>query len=56
MHVNRTSDYVFTFDKMLDPLGNTGTYLIYAFVRVNSIMRKSAYGNEEGISKALSEG
>ena len=26
---NRTQTYVFSFDKMLDPKGNTGVYLIY---------------------------
>lgn len=56
LHINRTSDYVFSFDKMLNPDGNTGTFLIYGFVRINSIMRKSAYGNEEGLAKILSEG
>ena len=38
---NRTSDYVFDFDKMLDPRGNTAVYLIYAYVRMCSIIRKS---------------
>jgi len=37
---NRTQDYVFSFDKMLDPKGNTGVYLIYMYVRICSILRK----------------
>ena len=37
---NRTSDYVFSFDKMLDLKGNTAPYMIYAYVRVRSIGRK----------------
>jgi arginyl-tRNA synthetase len=37
---NRTSDYVFSFDKMLDLKGNTAPYMIYAVVRVRSIGRK----------------
>ncbi|MCL5270003.1 MAG: arginine--tRNA ligase [bacterium] len=37
---NRISDYVFSFDKMLALTGNTAPYLIYAYVRVQSIARK----------------
>lgn len=43
---NRTQNYVFAFDKMLDPRGNTGVYLLYMYVRVLSIMRKGAYEGE----------
>ncbi len=44
---NRTSDYVFDFDKMLDPRGNTAVYLIYAYVRMCSIIRKSGLTSEQ---------
>ena len=27
---NRTTNYVFSFDRMLDPKGNTAIYLLYA--------------------------
>lgn len=37
---NRNSDYVFSFEKMLALQGNTAPYLIYAYVRVQSIARK----------------
>lgn len=37
---NRTSDYVFSYDKMLALQGNTAPYLIYAYVRVQGISRK----------------
>jgi arginyl-tRNA synthetase len=37
---NRTSDYVFSFDKMLDTDGNTATYMQYAYARCRSIFRK----------------
>jgi len=37
---NRISDYVFSYDKMLSLTGNTAPYLIYAYVRVQSIARK----------------
>ena len=38
---NRASDYMFSFDKMLALQGNTAPYMLYAFVRVQGIYRKS---------------
>ncbi|NJL91355.1 MAG: arginine--tRNA ligase, partial [Coleofasciculaceae cyanobacterium SM2_1_6] len=37
---NRTSDYIFSYDKMLNLQGNTAPYLLYAYVRVQGISRK----------------
>jgi arginyl-tRNA synthetase len=37
---NRTSDYVFDWDKMLAMDGNTATYMQYAYVRNRGIFRK----------------
>ncbi len=37
---NRTSDYVFSYDKMLTMTGNTATYMQYAYARVRSIFAK----------------
>jgi arginyl-tRNA synthetase len=37
---NRTSDYIFDYDKMLALNGNTATYMQYAYARVQSIFRK----------------
>lgn len=37
---NRTSDYTFSYDKMLAMNGNTATYMQYAYARVMSIVRK----------------
>jgi arginyl-tRNA synthetase len=37
---NRTSDYVFSYDKMLAMTGNTATYLQYSYARVKSIFAK----------------
>ena len=37
---NRTSDYVFSFDKMLALDGNTAPYMQYAYARIRSIFRK----------------
>lgn len=37
---NRTSDYIFSFDKMLSLQGNTAPYMLYAYVRIQGISRK----------------
>ncbi|RKY20566.1 MAG: arginine--tRNA ligase, partial [Planctomycetota bacterium] len=37
---NRTSDYIFSFDKMLVMDGNTAPYMQYAYARIKSIERK----------------
>ncbi len=37
---NRTSNYVFSYDKMLALQGNTAPYLLYAYVRIQGISRK----------------
>lgn len=37
---NRTSDYVFSYDKMLAMEGNTATYMQYAYARCRSIFRE----------------
>ena len=39
---NRTSDYVFNWDKMLATDGNTATYMQYAYARNRSIFRKGS--------------
>jgi arginyl-tRNA synthetase len=44
---NRTSDYVFSFDKMLAMDGNTGAYMQYAYARVRSIFAKGGIAPEE---------
>jgi arginyl-tRNA synthetase len=38
---NRTSDYVFSYEKMLSLTGNTATYLQYAYARVQGILRRA---------------
>ncbi|TKJ33689.1 MAG: arginine--tRNA ligase [Planctomycetes bacterium B3_Pla] len=43
---NRTSDYIFSFDKMLAMDGNTAPYMQYAYARISSIMKK---GKDRGI-------
>jgi arginyl-tRNA synthetase len=37
---NRTSDYVFSYDKMLAMTGNTATYMQYSYARVLSIFSR----------------
>lgn len=37
---NRSSDYIFSFDKMLSLQGNTAPYMLYAYVRIQGISRK----------------
>ena len=39
---NRSSNYVFSWDKMLALEGNTAPYLLYAVARVHSIFRKAS--------------
>ncbi|TVR55443.1 MAG: arginine--tRNA ligase [Puniceicoccaceae bacterium] len=38
---NRTSDYTFSWDKLLSFDGNTAPYLLYAVTRIRSIFRKA---------------
>lgn len=38
---HRSSDYVFSYDKMLKFEGNTAAFLLYAYVRIQSIQRKT---------------
>ena len=37
---NRTSNYIFSFDKMLALQGNTAPYMLYAYVRVQGVSRQ----------------
>jgi arginyl-tRNA synthetase len=55
---NRTSDYIFSFDKMLALQGNTAPYMLYAFVRVQGIYRKGGAdvaSQADSVSFALTE-
>ncbi len=44
---NRTSDYTFSYDKMLAMQGNTATYMQYAYARVRSIFSKGNIDEEQ---------
>ncbi|MEM0983050.1 MAG: arginine--tRNA ligase [Planctomycetota bacterium] len=47
LQTERVRDYVFSFDRMVSFEGNTGPYLLYAVVRLRSILRKA---QAEGIA------
>ena len=52
---NRVSNYTFSYDRMLDPKGDTALYLLYAYARLDSITRKLGLDEpklQELISKA----
>ncbi len=46
---NRTSDYVFDWDTMLSMEGNTAPYMLYAYARIRSILRKQGEASEPGM-------
>ena len=53
---NRTSNYIFSYDKMLSLQGNTAPYLLYAYVRVQGISRKGNIDFDQlGTAKILLE-
>ena len=46
---NRTSDYIFDWSTMLSFEGNTAPYLLYAYARIKSILRKAPGRNYDAI-------
>ena len=50
---NRTTDYVFSWPKMLAMNGNTAPYMQYAYVRVQSIFRKAGATNIDSTQVTL---
>jgi arginyl-tRNA synthetase len=51
LSVDRTRDYIFSYDKMLSLKGNTAPYLLYAYTRISSIIRKSKNHYQIALSK-----
>lgn len=49
---NRTSDYLFSWDRMLSLEGNTAPYLLYAVARIHSIFRKAGVDPEAAFPEA----
>ena len=41
LHNNRTTNYMFSFDRMLDLKGNTAMYLQYSYARVATILERA---------------
>ena len=52
---DRTSDYVFDWDRMLSFEGNTAPYLQYAHARIRSIFRKAGVVRDMGATPILPE-
>lgn len=44
---NRTSNYIFSYNKMLALQGNTAPYMLYAYVRIQGISRKGQIDFEQ---------
>jgi arginyl-tRNA synthetase len=53
---NRSSNYVFSWDKMLSLEGNTAPYLLYAIARIHSIFRKAGATPGSAESEAAAAG
>jgi arginyl-tRNA synthetase len=51
---NRTSDYVFSYDKMLAMTGNTAAYMQYSYARVKSIFEKAGVSRSSIINQQSS--
>jgi arginyl-tRNA synthetase len=49
---NRSSNYVFSWEKMLSLDGNTAPYLLYAVARIHSIFRKAGVNPAEPATEA----
>lgn len=50
---NRTNEYIFSFDKMLEDKGNTAVYLLYAYTRIKSIARNCGGDYVNNIRKII---
>jgi arginyl-tRNA synthetase len=47
LSINRLSNYIFDWDKMLSLDGNTALYMQYAYARINSILSKAQEFNKD---------
>ncbi|GJD10374.1 Arginine--tRNA ligase [Galdieria sulphuraria] len=50
---NRTSNYQFSYTKMLSLQGNTAPYMLYAFARIQGIYRKGDLDLSDGQSESI---
>ncbi|MCP4379150.1 MAG: arginine--tRNA ligase, partial [bacterium] len=53
---NRSSDYVFSWDKMLSLYGNTAPYMQYAYARVKGIFRKGGLDESQVVGDIVLTG
>eukprot|EP00804_Cyclotella_cryptica_P005201 CCRYP_014247-RA/>CCRYP_014247-RA protein AED:0.11 eAED:0.11 QI:0/0/0/1/1/1/2/0/813 len=53
---NPTSNYIFSYDRMLDTKGNTAIYLLYAHARLESIVTKGKAEHGVDVDSLLKEG
>eukprot|EP00096_Caligus_rogercresseyi_P011867 TRINITY_DN4817_c0_g1_i1.p1 TRINITY_DN4817_c0_g1~~TRINITY_DN4817_c0_g1_i1.p1 ORF type:complete len:671 (-),score=203.49 TRINITY_DN4817_c0_g1_i1:59-2071(-) len=44
---NRTHNYIFSFDRMLEDKGNTAVYMLYAYTRIRSIARNASLTDKD---------
>ena len=47
----RVNDYIFSYERMLDPKGNTAVYLLYAGARISSILRNAPVSPADLVSR-----
>ena len=55
LSINRESNYIFDWDKMLSLDGNTSLYQQYAYARISSIIRKSGEEIDSSVAKLSDE-
>ena len=53
---NPTSNYIFSYDRMLDTKGNTAIYLLYAHARLESIISKGKADFGKDVDALISDG
>ena len=53
---NRSSDYIFSWEKILSFEGNTAPYLLYAVTRIQSIFRKAGFDPADAAATAGATG
>mmetsp|Transcript_58950 Transcript_58950/g.105906 ORF Transcript_58950/g.105906 Transcript_58950/m.105906 type:complete len:586 (-) Transcript_58950:89-1846(-) len=53
MKANRTSPYVFNYDRMLDAKGNSAVFLFYAYARIRAIQRKAGFDASSASTSGL---
>ncbi|ABF13938.1 arginine--tRNA ligase [Candidatus Palibaumannia cicadellinicola] len=50
---NRTTDYIFNWDDMLSFEGNTAPYILYAYTRIASILKRSNYNKQQILTGSI---